>query len=124
MSPECILESMHRWYDAVMNTERVTITLPADLVAQLDEIAQSRDASRSSIVREASAHYVAGVQGQARVQQLEAATDDLRGFLDELRAAPVLDDRPVLEILRELRGGPLGGPNAGTTGGRGSARPK
>ena len=107
-----------------MNTERITITLPADLVAQLDEIARSRDASRSSIVREASAQYVAGAAGEAHAQQLKVATVDLLGFLDELQGAPVLDDRSVLEILRELRGGPLGGPDAGKTDARGRARSK
>ena len=105
-------KGMHTWYDTHMTTERVTITLPADLVAQLDEIAQSRGTSRSSVVREASTRYVTGERDQERKGQLETATADLLGFLDELRDAPVLDDRPVLEILRELRGEPLGEPGA------------
>lgn len=103
----CILESMRLWYALPMNTERVTITLPADLIAQLDEIAESRGASRSSVVREASARYVAGAHEQTHALQRAAATADLFEFLGELQSAPVLDDRPVLEILRELRGGQL-----------------
>ena len=109
----CILNGMHWWYDVPMSTERVTITLPADLVAHLDEIAQARGTSRSSVVREASARYVTGQRDQARKGQLETATANLLGFLDELRDAPVLDDRPVLDILRELRGGALGESGAG-----------
>ena len=113
---------MQIWYDANMSTERVTITLPADLVAQIDAIAQSRVASRSSIVREASAQYIAATQAQLHEQQLSAATDDLISFLDELQAAPVLEDRPVLEILRELRGGALDAPQTRDPDSRGPAR--
>jgi predicted transcriptional regulator len=90
-----------------MNTERVTITLPADLIAQIDVIAESRGASRSSVVREASAQYVSGAREETHARQRAAATADLLGFLGELQNAPALDDRPVLEILRELRGGQL-----------------
>jgi predicted transcriptional regulator len=95
-----------------MSTERVTITLPADVIAQLDEIAETRGMSRSSVVREASARYIAGERERDRAAQLTTATTDLLGFLDELQTAPVIDDRPVLEILRELRGGPLEEPAA------------
>jgi predicted transcriptional regulator len=98
---------MRQWYDTPMSTERVTITLPADVIAQLDEIAEARGLSRSGVVREASTRYIAGEREQDRAAQLATATTDLLGFLDELQSAPVLDDRPVLEILRELRGGPL-----------------
>lgn len=98
-----------------MSTERVTITLPADIIAQLDEIAEARDMSRSGVVREAAARYVAGERERDRAAQLQAATTDLLGFLDALQTAPVLDDRPVLEILRELRGGPLEEPAAERT---------
>ena len=97
-----------------MHTERVTITLPADLLAHLDAMAESGGVSRSSIVREASMSYVAGAREQNRVSKLEASTTDLLGFLDELRTAPVLDDRPVLDMLRDLRGGPLDAPDAPT----------
>lgn len=97
---------MHEWYDTFMDTERVTITLPADLLAQLDAIAESGGVSRSSVVREASMQYVAGAHEQSRTLKLKASTADLLSFLDEIRTAPVLDDRPVIDILRELRGDP------------------
>jgi predicted transcriptional regulator len=112
---------MRVWYDDSMSTERVTITLPADVIAQLDEIADARDMSRSSVVREAAARYIAGEHERERAVQLQAATSDLLGFLDSLQAVPVLDDRPVLEILRELRGGPLEEPPAEQTAACGGA---
>lgn len=98
---------MHVWYATGMTTERVTITLPIELVAQLDAIAEARGASRSSVVREASAQYVTSERQEQRASELKRATGEFFTFLDELREGPVLDDRPVLDILRELRGGPI-----------------
>jgi predicted transcriptional regulator len=94
---------MHAWYDVRMS-ERITISLPADLVDEIDGIASASGASRSAVIREASARYVADVQRSAIDARREAAVDDTLAFLEKLRQAPVLDERPVVDILRELRG--------------------
>lgn len=85
-------------------TERITITLPDGLVAELDSLASAAGLSRSGIIREASARYVAEARGSEAAARRSSATDDLLTLLDDLRARPVLDDRPAFEILRELRG--------------------
>jgi metal-responsive CopG/Arc/MetJ family transcriptional regulator len=84
--------------------ERVAATLPIDLVCEIDRIAEASGLSRSAILREASAGYVAAKREQEHRRSLREATDEFLVFLDELRKTPVLDDRPVLEILREMRG--------------------
>lgn len=86
-------------------TERITITLPDGLVADLDSIAERRGMSRSGVIREASARYVAGVTAKDAAVRRRGATDELLAFLEGLRDLPPLDDRPVLEVLREVRKG-------------------
>lgn len=98
---------MHRWYAQAM-TERVTITLPDDLVAEIDTLAEAAGRSRSSVIREASASWVAGAATKAADARRRDAVSDALAFLDELEELPVQDDRAMGEILREIRG-PLGG---------------
>lgn len=95
---------MHVWYARRM-TERVTITLPDGLVAELDAIAERQGLSRSGVIREASARYVAGVDAEETAARRRAGGDDLIAFLEELRRSHPLDGRPVLDILREVREG-------------------
>jgi predicted transcriptional regulator len=96
---------MHSWYDAHM-TERITITLPDGLVADLDEIAAARGLSRSGVIREASARYVAEADEAEAAARRTAAAGALLDYLDELRSQPVLDNRPLAEVLRDARGLP------------------
>lgn len=88
-------------------TARITITLPDALLAELDRLAEAEGLSRSGIVREASARYVIGSLDEAAAKRRREGGDRLLALLDEMRKAPVLDDRPSLEMLREMRG-PLG----------------
>jgi predicted transcriptional regulator len=88
-------------------TRRITITLPDELVSAIDEEAAEEGLSRSALIREASSRYVAGMQAADADVARREAVDRTLGFLDELEDAPVLDDRSVAEVLREMRG-PLG----------------
>jgi metal-responsive CopG/Arc/MetJ family transcriptional regulator len=89
---------------APLETERVAVTLPATLVAEVDRLAALSGLTRSALIREASASYVAARKEQDRKRTLLEATEDLLSFLEEIKGAPALDARPTLEILRELRG--------------------
>jgi predicted DNA-binding protein len=84
--------------------DRITITLPEGLVSELDALAEEAGLSRSGIIREASARYVAEARDTAGAKERRAAVDDTLALLERLRNLPVLDDRPTLEILREMRG--------------------
>lgn len=99
-------------------TERVTITLPDDLVAEIDALAEASGRSRSSVIREASAFWVAGAQAQAADTRRRRAVNDTLAFLDELADLPASDERAVGEILREIRG-PLGSVRGVDIGGEG-----
>jgi predicted transcriptional regulator len=92
---------------ALPMTERITITLPDGLVEELDRLAAEAGTSRSGIIREASSAYVAQRRSEQRDAALRAATDETLALFAEMRRTPPLDDRPTLEILREMRG-PLG----------------
>lgn len=94
---------MHAWY-AIPMTERITITLPDDLVAELDAIATGSGRSRSGVIREASAKYVTEHQTSEKAFARQAAGTETLAYLTKLRSLPVHDDRQTLDILRELRG--------------------
>lgn len=84
-------------------SDRITITLPDGLVDELDWIAQRRGLSRSAVIREASARYVADATAGEAAAKRRKAGDEFIEFLRDLRSQPVLDGRPTLDILRELR---------------------
>jgi predicted transcriptional regulator len=94
--------------------DRITITLPDGLVEELDRLAVEAGTSRSGIIREASASYVAERRTAERDRARVAAVDDTLALFERMRRTPPLDDRPVLEVLREMRG-PLG-KDTGPTG--------
>ena len=98
-------------------TARVTISLPNDLLARLDAIAESESLTRSDVVREAAGAYItAHASGQEAARRLCAVEDGI-AWLKEIAAQPSLDPRPGLEILRELRGEAGEGEPHGKTGG-------
>ena len=85
-------------------TRRITITLPDELVSAIDEEAAEEGLSRSALIREASARYVAGMQNQDAEAARREAVDETLGFLDTLAGRDALDQRPTLDVLREIRG--------------------
>jgi len=87
-----------------MAVDKITISLPAELVRAIDELSAEEGVSRSAIVREASARYVTERAGAAEAMRRRRAADEVLDALTELRRLTPIDDRPTLEILRELRG--------------------
>ena len=85
-------------------TARVTISLPDDLLVQLDGIAESESLTRSDIVREAAGQYLAfRASGTEAARRLEAVDDGI-AWLRRIAGPPSSDSRPSLDILREIRG--------------------
>jgi metal-responsive CopG/Arc/MetJ family transcriptional regulator len=83
---------------------KVTISLPEELLAKLDAEAATLGVSRSELVQEAAGTYL----GQTQEQRAEEARRArVRGAMERMRTMderyPTLDDRPSLEILREVR---------------------
>lgn len=85
-------------------TARVTISLPDDLLSQLDAIAESESLTRSDVVREAAGNYLASrASGSEAAARLQAVEDGI-AWLRQVANEPTADSRPSLDVLREVRG--------------------
>ncbi|MDP2400863.1 MAG: ribbon-helix-helix protein, CopG family [Actinomycetota bacterium] len=85
-------------------TSKVTISLPDELLARLDAEATDLGVARSELVRESLATYLGRTRDERiddarRARMLEA----LEGMRNFHVGREVRDDRPSLEILREVR---------------------
>ncbi len=82
---------------------RVTVSLPDAILLQLDELAGHDGVTRSDVVREASVRYLVSRDEEAESRERETAVREGLGYLTRLAELPALDDRPTIEILREIR---------------------
>ncbi|MDO8847579.1 MAG: ribbon-helix-helix protein, CopG family [Coriobacteriia bacterium] len=87
-----------------MAVEKITISLPASLVSEIDRLSAEEGVSRSHVVREAAALYVSDREAAREVVRKRSAAREVLAMLDELRGRVPADGRPVLDILREARG--------------------
>ncbi len=83
---------------------RVTISLPEELLERLDADAGAAGSSRSELVQESIAAYL-GKSAEQRADEARRRTmlDALEGMRTMQDRYAILDDRPTLEILREIR---------------------
>jgi len=92
-------------------TAKVTISLPDELLQRLDAEARELGVARSELVQESLATYLGKTaedrQAEARRVRALSALEQMRTFPD---GRTVHDDRPSLEILREIRGDRRPGP--------------
>lgn len=83
---------------------RVTVSLPAELLERLDADAKAAGVSRSELVQESIASYLgksaADRTTDERRRRMLAALEGMRTMHERYA---VNDDRPTLEILREIR---------------------
>jgi predicted transcriptional regulator len=107
---------VHQFPDGAIMTARVTISLPDDLLAQLDSVAEAESLTRSDVVREAAGHYLASrASGTEAARRLQAVEDGV-AWLTQVAEQPSADPRPSLEILHGIRGDSIGDQSAaGTT---------
>jgi predicted transcriptional regulator len=80
---------------------KVTISLPDELAEKIDREARSAGISRSELVQEASAHYIAHTTGE--LERVRAARLSAIEMMREIGELPERDSRPTLEILKEGR---------------------
>ena len=83
---------------------RVTISLPDELLERLDAEAREAGVPRSELVQESLASYL-GKSAEERYEQTrrERMMRALEGMRNFHVGREVRDDRPSLEILREIR---------------------
>ncbi|MDZ4170471.1 MAG: ribbon-helix-helix domain-containing protein [Coriobacteriia bacterium] len=92
-----------------MGVAKVTVSLPEELVAQIDGLADERGESRSAIVREAALDYVTAQKLDAQDKRREAGARRAIEALEALRALPGRTGRTGSEILRQMRDSDDGG---------------
>jgi len=87
-----------------MAVEKFSVSLPDDLVADVESIAEQDGLTRSAVIREATARYVAERKSVAyeaeRRRRIGAAIEGFRTIADAWGS----DERPSLSYLREVRG--------------------
>lgn len=85
-------------------TARVTISLPDDLLDRVDAEAREAGVARSELVQESLASYLGKSAEQraneARRTRMLEALEGMRTFGE---GRDIRDDRPTLEVLREIR---------------------
>lgn len=85
-------------------TAKVTISLPDELLERLDAEARELGVARSELVQESLATYLGKTAeeraAEARRARMQWALEGMRTMHERY---PVYDDRPTLEILREIR---------------------
>jgi hypothetical protein len=83
---------------------KVTISMSEELLAKLDAEAATLGVCRSELVQEATGTYLGQTQEEraeeARRARIREAVEGMRAMADN---NPLLDGRPTLEILREVR---------------------
>jgi predicted transcriptional regulator len=101
-----------------MPVEKLSISLPEGLARQLDELAEEDGVTRSSLVREATARYLASRASDAEAKRRRAGAERAVAGFDEVASLWGEDDRPGVEYLADVRGaagtphepeGPAGG---------------
>lgn len=83
---------------------RVTVSLPADVLEQLDQIADADGVTRSDVIREASSHYLADREARKLADARDAAVAKGLRYLEDLAASASDDGASSLRVLHELRG--------------------
>ncbi|MFA5845104.1 MAG: ribbon-helix-helix protein, CopG family [Coriobacteriia bacterium] len=87
-----------------MPVDKFSVSLPEDLVAEVDGIAAMDGLTRSAVIREATAAYVTQRKSAAYAKERRRRIDSaLDGFEDIARAwGP--DDRSGVDYLADVRG--------------------
>ena len=97
-----------------MPVKKLSISLRQDLARRLDEMAEEAGVSRSSLVQEATARYIASNAADAEATRRRDGVDAALAGFDEVAASWGEDSRPGIEYLADIRG--TGGPSGGTDG--------
>lgn len=87
-----------------MPVEKLSISLPGGLARQLDDLAEEDGVTRSSLVREATARYVASRASDAEAKRRRASAERAIAGFDEVAALWGEDERAGVEYLADVRG--------------------
>ena len=88
-----------------MPADKFSVSLPHDLAAELEELARQDGVTRSFMIQEASARYVAQRKTQAQAQRRSASVDAAIAGFDEVAALWGEDERAGIDYMVDLRTG-------------------
>jgi predicted transcriptional regulator len=97
-----------------MPVEKFSISLPQELAQELDQLAREAHVSRSSLVREATARYVASRTADAEAERRRAGVVSAVAGFDEVASLWGEDERLGIQYIADIRdfnessGGPEG----------------
>lgn len=89
-----------------MPVEKLSISLPDELARQLDDLAEEDGVSRSSLIREATARYVASRASDAEANRRRVGVDHAIAGFDEVALLWGEDERAGIEYLADVRDAP------------------
>lgn len=86
-----------------MTVEKFSISLPSELVSELDDLAAAEGLTRSALVREAVGRYVTDHQAmtyeEVRSRRIGRAIEGMK----KLQRLPWPEDKTATDLIRELR---------------------
>lgn len=86
-----------------MTVDKFSISLPEELVTSLDEIAAQDGLTRSAVIREVTAEYVAKRRSKKREVERRTRIDGAIVGFEHIAEQWGADERSVAEVLREMR---------------------
>jgi metal-responsive CopG/Arc/MetJ family transcriptional regulator len=93
-----------------MPVDKFSISLPSELVDELDDLAQSEGLTRSGLIREAAAEYVAVRKSSDAEEARRHRIGEAIAAFDRIAASWPPGGKPSLELLHEIREESMGGP--------------
>lgn len=87
-----------------MAVDKFSISLPGDLLAELDDLAEADGLTRSAIIREAAADYVATRKSEEYSAQRRERVDRAIGGFRGVSERWGRDERSGVQYLHDLRG--------------------
>jgi metal-responsive CopG/Arc/MetJ family transcriptional regulator len=88
-----------------MPAEKISISLPGSLVSELEELARRDGSTRSCVIQEDSAHYIAARAAQAQDARRRTGVERALAGFDEVATAWGEDSRQGNHYMAELRAG-------------------
>ena len=86
-----------------MPADKFSISLPSGLAAELEALAQQDGVTRSFVIQEATAHYVADRKSRDAAARRRASVDDALAAFDGIADSWGDDPRQGIDYLAELR---------------------
>lgn len=87
-----------------MTVDKFSVSMPQELVQEVDELAAKEGLTRSGVLREAAARYVASREAEARQAERAERIDEALAAFEEISTEWGADDLPGVDYLREVRG--------------------